>query len=195
MMTTTVPADKQGRPSLILVGYDRDRGEWANDSPAGRVVAAVRAGNYLNAAAAFARLNRNTVFNWLARGREAQPEGEWERSDVEVSELPYVDFLGAIAFADGAFEVELVTLTLQAAREDKKFALSVLGRKYGHWRESTKLTVTDGDEADALTAAALHADPALVAKAAALAHEIEDARVAVAIAQGEMPLAGKDDDV
>ena len=194
MITTTRPADGKGRPSPILVGWDETTGEWDQASPAGRVIAAVRAGNYLNAAAAYARLNRNTVFNWLARGRESLPDGEdWERTDIDVKERPYVDFLGAIAFADGAFEVELVTLTLQAAREDKRFALQVLARKYGHWRESTKLTVTDEDT-DSLTAAALQADPALVAKAAALAHEIEDARVKVAIESGEMPEMGTQDE-
>lgn len=194
MITTTEPVTKPGRPSPILVGWEPATGEWQSDSPAGRVIAAVRAGNYLNAAAAYARLNRNTVFNWLARGREALPEGEdWERADIDVNVRPYVDFLGAIAFADGAFEVELVTLTLQAAREDKRFALQVLARKYGHWRESTKLTVTD-DETDALTAAALQSDPALVAKAAQLAHEIEDARVRVAIESGEMPAIGSTDE-
>ena len=193
MITTTEPVAKPGRAPAILVGWNRESGEWSNDSPAGRVVAAVRAGNYLNAAAAYARLNRNTVFNWLARGREAMPSGEdWEREDISVDERPYVDFLGAIAFADGAFEVELVTMTLQAAREDKKFALQVLGRKYGHWRESTKLTVTD-DDTDALTAAALQADPSLVAKAAQLAHEIEDQRVRIAIATGEMAELGSTD--
>jgi len=190
MITTTEPVTKPGRAPAILVGWNKENGEWSSDSPAGRVVAAVRAGNYLNAAAAYARLNRNTVFNWLARGREQVPSGEdWEREDIPVDERPYVDFLGAIAFADGAFEVELVTMTLQAAREDKKFALQVLGRKYGHWRESTKLTVSD-DDSDALTAAALQADPGLVAKAAQLAHEIEDARVRVAIATGEMAELG-----
>jgi hypothetical protein len=185
LITSETPNDGAHRPSLILDGWDPATGEWAPSSPAGKLIMAVRAGNFINGAAAYARINRGTAFKWLARGREHRPlDDNATRLDVPEEHRPYVDFVEAVAHADGSFEVELVTLTLSAARQDNKFALQILARKYPQWRESTRVQVTD-DRGEDLTMAALHSDPALVARAAQLAHEIEDARSRIMQEEGE----------
>ncbi|WP_116996313.1 hypothetical protein [Desertimonas flava] len=175
----TTPQGKRGRPALILEGWNESSGGWSEGSPAHRVITAVRTGAFLNAAAEYARLNKSTVTNWLARGREHRPDVDYDRTDIDVEHRPYVDFLEAVRNADGSYEVELTGLTLKAAREDPKFALQVLSRRYPHWRESSKLELASGpaeeETADPLEQMAEH--PAMIAQLAKLSHDLEDLSV------------------
>lgn len=86
-----------------------------------RIVDVVRAGNYLDVAATYVGINRTTLFNWLARGRNelARVEGLWlaaaEKANVplEAVEPPpfdpiervFVDFFDAVQAADSEAEI------------------------------------------------------------------------------------------
>jgi hypothetical protein len=139
----------------------------------------VRAGNHVPAAAGFAGLSKQAIYQWIARGRESRPPREFDRHDIDPAELPYVDFVTQLSQAESMAEVELVTLVRSAARENWQAAVTMLGRRFPHWRESTKLEV-EARSADEDTIAAMQQSPALVAQLASLAHQIEDARSSAA---------------
>lgn len=167
-------ANPVGRPAVILDGWDAELGTWDHHSQVGQILAAIRRGAHRNAAMQRAGLARTTGDVWMARGREHRPVDDYDRTAIPPEHLPYVQFVCAIEQRDSAFEVELTRWVYEACEEDKKFALTVLGRKYPHWREQSRLDIGPAEETDPLHGLRDH--PGVTARLAALAHELEDAR-------------------
>jgi hypothetical protein len=138
----------KGRPPIVEVGWHPETGTWDQNSPAGQIISAVRGSNALEVSAAFAGINRATLFNWLARGREYLPEASTEhgfdRQSVPDVHLAYVDFLDSVTKAAASAEVELVLLVRQEARTDPRWATWLLSRKSPtRWGEKQQLVVED----------------------------------------------------
>src|SRR5262245_61615377 len=82
-----------------------------------RVVSAVRAGNYLDQAAAYAGITYQTFRNWMLRG---------ERSHSG----PFLEFFEAVKRAEVEAEVSAVTTLRQAGLQDWRANLAFLERRF-----------------------------------------------------------------
>lgn len=81
-----------------------------------RVVEALRAGNYQDAAAGYAGISHTTFHNWLNRGKEeARRIADGEKP--KASEAIYVEFLDAVEKARSEAEVRNV-MHIQRAAQD-----------------------------------------------------------------------------
>jgi transposase len=99
-----------------------------------RIVKAVRAGNYAEAAARANGIAPSTYYRWLQRGA---------LNDAGA----YRDFSEAVRQAEAEAEVHAVAILRRAMGEDWRAALAYLERRYpGRWRRhtSTELTGKDG---------------------------------------------------
>ena len=99
-----------------------------------RVVAAVRAGNYAEAACQASGISSSTYYRWMARG-------EAESSGIHAA------FRDAILQAQAVAEVHAVAVLRQAMAEDWRAALAYLERRHpARWRRQqvTELTGKDG---------------------------------------------------
>lgn len=99
-----------------------------------RILKAVRAGNYAEAAARASGIAPSTYYRWLQRG-------SLEESGA------YRDFTEAVRQAEAEAEVHAVAILRRAMGEDWRAALAYLERRYpGRWRRhtSTELTGPDG---------------------------------------------------
>lgn len=165
----------RGRRSLILEGYNWKNAAWSPTSVVGQILGAVRSGAHHKAAAERAGISASTLGSWVARGKEHWPDdGLVKSSQVPREHRPYVAFVKALQERTAGAEVELTNLAMQAAREDKKFALTLLKSRYPHWRDSTRIEMSSTDIDDPV--ALLRNNPAIIAKLAELAHDIEDAQ-------------------
>jgi transposase len=102
----------------------------------GRVIDAIRAGNYLDTAAAYAGIHRSTLHDWLKRGRSKNPEE------------PFASFVEAVEEAMGKAETRFVALIAEAAQTTWTAAAWWLERRYpDRWgrRERIEHTGKDGD--------------------------------------------------
>jgi len=89
----------------------------------------VRAGNYLEVAAAFAGIHRSTLFDWMRRGaRERERRLKGEPPNVE--EDAFVEFSDAIQKALAEAEVRDVAIIGKAAQEHWQAAAWRLERKF-----------------------------------------------------------------
>lgn len=82
-----------------------------------RIVTAIRAGNYIETAAAHAGIHKDTLYHWLKRGREA-------------SSGPYRAFSDAVQKAWADAEIRDVTLIAKAAEKEWTAAAWRLERKF-----------------------------------------------------------------
>jgi transposase len=99
-----------------------------------RIVKAVRAGNYAEAAARANGISASTYYRWLQRGA-LNDSGA------------YRDFGEAVRQAEAEAEVHAVAILRRAMGEDWRAALAYLERRHpGRWRRhtSTELTGKDG---------------------------------------------------
>ncbi|HEY4897587.1 MAG TPA: transposase [Solirubrobacteraceae bacterium] len=99
-----------------------------------RIIKAVRAGNYAEAAARASGIAPSTYYRWLQRGT-VEEHGA------------YRDFSEAVRQAEAEAEVHAVAILRRAMGEDWRAALAYLERRYpGRWRRhtSTELTGRDG---------------------------------------------------
>ena len=99
-----------------------------------RVVVAVRAGNYAEAACRAAGISPSTFYRWMTRG-EQEPSGLYGR------------FREAVLQAEGEAEVHAVAIVRRAMAEDWRAALAYLERRHPtRWRrhQVTELTGKDG---------------------------------------------------
>lgn len=145
-----VPEGTRGRPAKIYLGYNPGSGDWADESPVGRFLNAVRVGNYRYIAAGYARISKTTVINWTGRGADAVraateqgiPEDEQERTDIPETDRAYFDFLTALNHAEDASEVDLVTMWRSAARDDWRAASALLERRFrSRWAQAQRIEV------------------------------------------------------
>jgi transposase len=99
-----------------------------------KIVQAIRAGNYMETAAAYAGIHKDTLYAWLKRGaRERSPHS------------PYRQFSDAVEKALAEAEVRDVALIAKAAEREWQAAAWRLERKFpDRWgrRERVQATVT-----------------------------------------------------
>jgi hypothetical protein len=121
----------------------QEPGTWDFNSPAGRILAAVRAGNFIEAAAEYAGLSAAAVHKWRRRARAALPRNpEFHRKAVPIAERPYVDFDGALAKSQASWEVEAVGRWTRAGSEDWRAARDMLARRSSRWSETVNHQVS-----------------------------------------------------
>jgi hypothetical protein len=114
-----------------------------------QIVMTLRMGNYIETAAAFAGINKVTLYAWLKRGRkEIDRVGDGERGKrVTKNEQIYVDFTNAVEVAMAEAELRDVQILYNAGKSDWKSSAWRLERKYPKkWgrSESHEITGKDG---------------------------------------------------
>jgi transposase len=98
-----------------------------------KIEQALRAGNYMETAAAYAGIPRSDLYAWLKRGRE-------ESSGI------YFDFCKRCELAFAAAEIRDLALIAQAATSQWQAAAWRLERRYpDKWGRRERLAVTDGE--------------------------------------------------
>lgn len=98
-----------------------------------RVVQAIRAGNYAEAACQSAGISPSTYYRWLARG-EHEPTSE------------YAVFREAVVRAEADAEVHAVAIIRRAMGEDWRAALAYLERRHpARWRARTQTELVGRD--------------------------------------------------
>jgi transposase len=81
-----------------------------------QIVAAVRAGNYMETAAAYAGINKDTLYRWLRRGaKEKERVAKDKRTKVRKEEQPFVEFSDAVKKALAEAEMRDVLVISKAA--------------------------------------------------------------------------------
>ena len=96
-----------------------------------KIISAIRAGNYIETAAAYAGINKSTLYDWLKRGeREKQRVAQNPRYKIRKSEKPYVEFSNAVEKALAEAEVRDVAIIAKAAEEQWQAAAWRLERKF-----------------------------------------------------------------
>ena len=99
-----------------------------------RIVQAIRAGNYADAAAQSAGISPSTYYRWMARG-EQEASGAFHA------------FREAVVRAEAEAEVHAVAIVRRAMGDDWRAAVAYLERRYpARWRrrQTTELTGPDG---------------------------------------------------
>jgi hypothetical protein len=81
-----------------------------------RIVSAVRAGSYLDDAAALAGIGRATLFEWLTRGRLADQKAQTGEKLTDRERL-YLDFTDAVETARAEAQLRNVAIIQKAANE------------------------------------------------------------------------------
>lgn len=95
------------------------------------IVIAIRAGNYIETAAAYAGISKNTLYDWLRRGaRERERLANNKRAKPRKAEQPFVEFSDAVEKALAEAEVRDVALIAKAAAEQWQAAAWRLERKF-----------------------------------------------------------------
>lgn len=155
------PTQHTGRPSKILDGWNPDTGEWDETSIPGKLLAAIRGGNYREVAARWAGVDPGNLRRWMSRGAEHA-----EDRSISAADRPYVLFRAAVERAETAYEIEAV-LRMTRAAETPESILRILGRRHPErWGANREqLNVNLSGQVDATVtpggiAAKLLADPA-----------------------------------
>ena len=95
-----------------------------------KIYHAIRAGNYIETAAAYAGINKTTLYDWLKRGERARKESEDSGRKVPKKEEAFVNFSNAIEKALAEAEMNDVKRITVAARKDWHAAAWRLERKF-----------------------------------------------------------------
>lgn len=103
------------------------------------IIKYLRAGNYVETAAAYAGLSKASVYNWLRRGRrEIERVEDDPKRKIRKEEQPYVDFLYAVEKAQAGAEMTSIALINRASEVQWQAAAWRLERKHpGRWGRST----------------------------------------------------------
>lgn len=114
-----------------------------------QIVLMLKMGNYTETAAAFAGINKDTLYQWLKRGRkEISRVGEGEHGrKVSKTEKIYVDFTDAVEKAMAEAEARDNLIIYTAGKNDWRASAWRLERKYPNkWgrRETHEITGKDG---------------------------------------------------
>lgn len=107
------------------------------------IVKVIRAGNYIETAAAYVGLSKNTIYDWMKRGaREKQRIALEPRKKPSKKELPYLEFSDAIQKALAHSEVRDVAIIGKAAEENWQAAAWRLERKFpDRWGRKDKTQI------------------------------------------------------
>lgn len=97
-----------------------------------KICQAIRAGNYLETAAAYAGISKKTLHEWMRRGRRETERVEKAegRARVRKKEAPFVEFLHSVEKALAEAEVRDVILIGKAAEVNWQAAAWRLERKF-----------------------------------------------------------------
>ena len=109
-MTTTLTDMSQTRPAKP------GRRQLLNDDIQEKIVAAVRAGSYLDDASALAGIGRSTLFLWLSEGRDAQAKAE-NGLALTNREKSCLEFMDAVESARAEAQLRNVAIIQRAANE------------------------------------------------------------------------------
>lgn len=134
-----------------------------------KICNAIKAGNYYEAACAYAGISYAAFNDWIKRG-----EG---RSKNRPANKVYVDFVSAVRLAEAASEVRVVTQWQQQIPEDWRAASTFLARRFPkRWANVEKVQINPQD-----------VDAAIAAELAKLAggSQAEDAGTAEGDASGQ----------
>lgn len=136
-MSSPGPASRRGRPPKIAEGWDPKTGRWAAQSPADRVLTAIRGGVPVQTAAKLARIDVSTLNRWLARGKKARESMPTSRSD-----RPYAEFCAEIDRVRAEWEAELVLLWRRAAQDDWRALERMLAKGAPeHWGDRSQVQI------------------------------------------------------
>lgn len=96
-----------------------------------KIVSAIRLGNYMETAAAYAGINKDTLYNWLRRGqREKEKKAKDEAYEIPRYERQFVRFSDAVEKALAEAEMRDVMVIYEAAKEQWQAAAWRLERKF-----------------------------------------------------------------
>lgn len=97
-----------------------------------KICQAIRAGNYIETAAAYAGISKVTLHEWMRRGRRETERVEKAegRAKVRKKEAPFVGFLNSVEKALAEAEVRDVFIIGKAAEENWQAAAWRLERKF-----------------------------------------------------------------
>jgi len=111
-----------------------------NESIQADIIKAIRAGNYLETAAAYAGINKSTLHDWLRRGeREKQRVDKDNRRRITKDEQIFVDFSDSVEKALAESEVRDVYRIEKAAESQWQAAAWRLERKFpARWGKRIK---------------------------------------------------------
>jgi transposase len=102
-----------------------------------KIVDTVRAGNYLEVAAAYAGISENTLYEWIARGEGRDPH----RSKTEL----YSDFAAAVKVARAEAEATAVAIVRMAMTDNWQAAMTFLERSFPtRWSRRTEVVGPEG---------------------------------------------------
>lgn len=110
------------------------------------ITQAVKVGNYLETASAFAGISRSTLYEWLRRGkREKQRLEKNDRARMKKEEALYVLLVDSLEQAQAEAEVRDVALIGEAAKSQWQAAAWRLERKYPNKWGRTKQRETEDE--------------------------------------------------
>jgi hypothetical protein len=125
----TKPKHPGGRPTKF------------NEERAGKILLALRAGNYLEASAAFAGVHKDTVYEWIKRGKRRTKKGKPFKGDEALAE-----FSDGVEMAKAAAEVRMVGIINKAAMKSWQAAAWYLERTNNkRWGRSQTHKLADPD--------------------------------------------------
>lgn len=106
------------------------------------IVENLKAGNYIETAAAHAGIEKKTLYNWMKRAaREQQRVDDNPRAKIRKEEAPFVEFLHAVEKAQAFAEVRDVRLIAKAAEDHWQAAAWRLERKFpDKWGRKDKVS-------------------------------------------------------
>lgn len=123
-----------------------------------RIVQAVRAGSYFSHAAAYAGISRETLYEWLDRGKTERARLDADpKAKPNPDEAHYLHFSDTLIRVEGEAVIEAVASWKQAGRTDWRAAKEWLARRHGsEWGDKSRIEHSGADGAP-ITLAGLHA--------------------------------------
>ena len=129
---------RRGRPSHA-------NQKWTSETRQA-VIVAVRAGNYLNTAAAYAKVSYVTLNRWLRRGEAAEYRRQ-EGEELSPAEAEFADFYLDYREAEAQMEMVIVKNWRDVARTDWKAGSAFLSRRLPEkWGPKVELNVGTKDD-------------------------------------------------
>ena len=127
---------KAGRPTVLT------------DEVQERIITAIKAGSYLDDAAAYAGISYRVVFDWLAKGNDAQQRIQAGDTDLADNDHKYLQFMQAVENARAQAVVRNVGIIQSAAQNGQWQAAAwylerTNPRKWGR-HETVEITGADG---------------------------------------------------
>ena len=106
---------------------------------------AIAAGNYVEIAASAGGVTKQSVYNWLQRGRDEVALIE-DGHEPRKTEAAYVDFLDAVTRAERQAEADAVRIWREQMPDDWRAAKEYLARRFGErWGDRQRVEMTGKD--------------------------------------------------